>query len=296
MANTQDSVELTVKKTIQPPLKALRVHGPEAGEFLNRLVISELDPAPALPFTGICNPKGRLLYTFWLLPLAKNDYLLFTDPQLDEALKNFLLMRVFRSQVHVEPADTWLLRLETKADGKPEAVAEPKPDSSQKDNQSAAISQAEEAQRMKDYWLWLLKHHLPWIQPASQGLFIPQQLDLQRHGVVSVDKGCYPGQEIIARLHFLGKNKKHLYHCQLEASSLDEKLTKPVEISVIGKDVPFCDESEIATFASPIITADSGQAHFQLVAKNPPQCLLFQGRKVTVNCYRRQPRPTGNAN
>ncbi len=289
MANTQDSVELTVKKTVRPPLKALRVHGPEAGEFLNRLVISELHPSPALPFTGICNPKGRLLYTFWLLPQAKNDYLLFADPLLAESLKDFLTLRVFRSQVHVEPDDAWRLRLETKADGKPEAVAEPEPDSSQKNTQSTAMAQTGKAQHMKDYWLWLLKHHLPWVQPASQGLFIPQQLDLQRHGVVSVDKGCYPGQEIIARLHFLGKNKKHLYHCQLEASSLAEKLTDPVETSVIGKDAPFCDESEIATFASPIITTDSGLAHFQLVAKNPSDCLLVQGRKVPINCHRRQP-------
>ena len=59
------------------------------------------------------------------------------------------------------------------------------------------------------------RHHditarLPWLGPASAGRFVPQALELERIGALSFDKGCYPGQEIVARLHFRGGNKRGL--------------------------------------------------------------------------------------
>lgn len=42
------------------------------------------------------------------------------------------------------------------------------------------------------------------------GRFVPQALELERIGALSFDKGCYPGQEIAARLHFRGGNKRGL--------------------------------------------------------------------------------------
>lgn len=51
---------------------------------------------------------------------------------------------------------------------------------------------------------------LPWLGPACAGRFVPQALELERIGALSFDKGCYPGQEIAARLHFRGGNKRGL--------------------------------------------------------------------------------------
>ena len=62
-----------------------------------------------------------------------------------------------------------------------------------------------------------LEHGLPRL-PASQAEhWTPQQLSLERLGAFSVKKGCYPGQEIVARTHFLGKAKRGL--ALLEGSS-----------------------------------------------------------------------------
>ncbi|MEO8803284.1 MAG: folate-binding protein [Rudaea sp.] len=52
---------------------------------------------------------------------------------------------------------------------------------------------------------------LPELAPALQEQLLPQWLGLDRLGAISVNKGCYPGQEIIARLHFKGGNKRSLY-------------------------------------------------------------------------------------
>lgn len=48
--------------------------------------------------------------------------------------------------------------------------------------------------------------------PAGEAHFLPPALALERLGAVSLDKGCYPGQEIVARLHYRGGHKSSLYH------------------------------------------------------------------------------------
>jgi folate-binding protein YgfZ len=48
--------------------------------------------------------------------------------------------------------------------------------------------------------------------------FIPQMLNLQSVDGISFDKGCYTGQEVVARMHYLGKLKKHMYRASVETS------------------------------------------------------------------------------
>jgi folate-binding protein YgfZ len=50
----------------------------------------------------------------------------------------------------------------------------------------------------------------PWIEALTQDLFIPQTLNLELIGGVSFTKGCYPGQEIVARSHYRGTLKKRM--------------------------------------------------------------------------------------
>lgn len=56
---------------------------------------------------------------------------------------------------------------------------------------------------------------LVWIYPKTSGILIPQMINLQRWGGVSFTKGCFIGQEIIARTEHLGKLKRHLYRAVL---------------------------------------------------------------------------------
>lgn len=51
---------------------------------------------------------------------------------------------------------------------------------------------------------------IPWIEARTQDLFIPQTLNLELIGGVSFTKGCYPGQEIVARSHYRGTVKKRM--------------------------------------------------------------------------------------
>jgi folate-binding protein YgfZ len=61
-------------------------------------------------------------------------------------------------------------------------------------------------------WQWLdIQAGIPWIVEATREAFVPQMVDFDRIGGVSFHKGCYPGQEVVARARYLGKVKRHLY-------------------------------------------------------------------------------------
>lgn len=60
---------------------------------------------------------------------------------------------------------------------------------------------------------------LPWVQAATQDVFIPQTLNLDLIDGVSFSKGCYPGQEVVARSHYRGTVKRRMVHAVAEAAS-----------------------------------------------------------------------------
>ncbi len=68
-------------------------------------------------------------------------------------------------------------------------------------------------------WQWLdIRAGVPLITRKTTEEFVPQMADFERFGGVSFHKGCYPGQEIIARTQYLGKVKRHLYRAHADVS------------------------------------------------------------------------------
>ncbi len=61
-------------------------------------------------------------------------------------------------------------------------------------------------------WQWLdIKAGIPLITDATKEAFVPQMANFDKIDAVSFHKGCYPGQEVVARTQYLGKVKRHLY-------------------------------------------------------------------------------------
>jgi hypothetical protein len=61
-------------------------------------------------------------------------------------------------------------------------------------------------------WDWLnIRAGIPVVLPQTQEAFVPQMANLDLIGAVNFKKGCYPGQEIVARMHYLGKPKRRMY-------------------------------------------------------------------------------------
>lgn len=64
-------------------------------------------------------------------------------------------------------------------------------------------------------WRWLdIRAGLPRVSQPTQEQFVPQMLNFDALGGLSFTKGCYPGQEIVARTHYLGKIKRRMFLAQ----------------------------------------------------------------------------------
>lgn len=61
-----------------------------------------------------------------------------------------------------------------------------------------------------DLWSEQVSNGIPWIVAATSEKFLPQMLALEQLAAFSLRKGCFPGQEVVARTHFLGRSKRHL--------------------------------------------------------------------------------------
>ncbi|QXI19455.1 CAF17-like 4Fe-4S cluster assembly/insertion protein YgfZ [Pseudomonas hamedanensis] len=99
---------------------------------------------------------------------------------------------------------------------------------------SAALPEGE----LNQWLLGQIRAGIGQVMPSTRELFIPQMLNLQAVGGVSFKKGCYTGQEIVARMQYLGKLKRRLYRLSLDSAELPEPgtpLFAPSHNSAIGE-------------------------------------------------------------
>ena len=75
-----------------------------------------------------------------------------------------------------------------------------------------SVRRADDAEREREFTLGEIRDGWPRLPPGSDSEFLPPALGLEHLGAVSFDKGCYPGQEIAARLHYRGGHKRRLVH------------------------------------------------------------------------------------
>lgn len=88
-----------------------------------------------------------------------------------------------------------------------------------------------------EQWLSnLIQHGLPLLTQASVETQIPQMINLAQIGGISFSKGCYTGQEIVARMQYLGKLKRHLYQISIQSGNIDseDSLYTPDNKSPVG--------------------------------------------------------------
>ncbi|MFM7502563.1 MAG: YgfZ/GcvT domain-containing protein, partial [Betaproteobacteria bacterium] len=184
-------------------------------------------------WTGYCNPKGRLFFTGWLARTASasDEFALLIDRSLSQAVAKRLKMFVLRSKVTIEDlSDRYVLQgtieLPTATHTQP---ADPTPALSiglpiahtlmanfgrsvqclDTQAQAKSMEASVNSEDFSGVWRWL---HLlaaePWITQTLSERFVPQMLNFERLGGVNFRKGCYPGQEVVARSQYLGRLKR----------------------------------------------------------------------------------------
>jgi folate-binding protein YgfZ len=214
-------LDISAIKVALPDCGVVRVGGKDARDFLHAQLCGDcraLAPGATL-LTGWCSPQGRVLYLPRLLAGADGIYLLLPAAQV-EALCKRLRMFVLRAAVEIEDLRTshgvmWLSR----GDALPADLLERVAASARSAQQHWYVARTEvlmSAWQAQDAVagapsLALLAGIRAGEVPLDAALadrFLPQELALEQHGGLSFDKGCYPGQEIIARVRYRGKVKR----------------------------------------------------------------------------------------
>lgn len=78
-----------------------------------------------------------------------------------------------------------------------------------------------------DAWRLLqMREGWPWVPDALLNTLLASSLSLQRLQAVMIDKGCYPGQEIVARMHFRSGHKKHLHRVELSQAEISGEIVR----------------------------------------------------------------------
>lgn len=119
---------------------------------------------------------------------------------------------------------------------------------------------------LNEWMLGQIRAGIGQVMPQTRELFIPQMLNLQAVGGVSFKKGCYTGQEIVARMQYLGKLKRRLYRLSLDAAHLPEPgtaLFSPSHGSSIGE-VVIAAKADLSIELLAVLqaeAADNGDVH-----------------------------------
>ncbi len=235
----------TSDTTIAVPLLHLgviRSHGEDSAPFLHNLFSNDVKKlaADAAQWNSFNTPKGRMLASFLIWPEDGGHRIVLSADILPTMLKK-LSMYVLRSKVKLDDAgtDTVLIGVSGKQAGALLATAGMNP-VAERMHYSAAddwrcirlddanfmlavkmTSAARVYQSLLDagatkagtsaWQLAMIRAGLPLITAATQEEFVAQMLNYELIGGVSFNKGCYPGQEIVARTQYLGKLKKRMY-------------------------------------------------------------------------------------
>ncbi len=221
----------------------ISARGEDVSEFLQGQLTNDIRDVSETKaqYSAYCTPKGRMLSNFLIFKRGDTYYLSLPRNLLEATLKR-LSMFILMSKVVLEDASDSLVRMGYAG---PEAdkelngvlgIAPKEPfEASQKDDLSVirlpgmqprfqivggldAITKLWETLNVRGTAIgepgWALLDILsgtPFILPETTEAFIPQMVNLQLTNGVSFKKGCYTGQEIVARMQYLGKLKRRMY-------------------------------------------------------------------------------------
>jgi tRNA-modifying protein YgfZ len=207
-----------------PSFSVVELTGRDARIFLQAQCMNDVDELAdgQWQWNGLLNPKGRVLFLFQLLRLDGDRFWLAQPVDRDAALASHLSGFRFRSKVLIEArialrayASESGQALDSSFVGGPwshQACSGGRiVDLSPARDGCLLLTDAARSDAILDDGHWAaqdMRAGVPRIRDSVAAAFTPQMLGLERISAYSVRKGCYPGQEIVARTHYLGAAKR----------------------------------------------------------------------------------------
>ena len=228
---------------IKDQLDVIKISGVDAETFIQGQItndISLLSEEEKSIYAGYCSPKGRLLAFFFITRMDAN-YFLFCPPCISEAISKRLSMYVLRAKVEItcspDNVDYFLIDESDIQKVPDNLISKPqnKLQTTLSNNKSVSLTMLDgqnsyyfifggnkEISKLYNViysteinpcdWNEIhIENIIPNIFNETQDLYIPQSVNLDLIGAVNFKKGCYTGQEVVARTHYLGKPKRRMY-------------------------------------------------------------------------------------
>ena len=229
------------------PLSVISVNGDDSLKFLQGQLTNDISLVTLTQsvHAGFCNPKGRLLAFFHIVKYLDN-YLLFVPKSIAESITKKLSMYILRSDVKLDldPDKLMYFGLSTNnQDGQLDLLNNLPKNEMESINEESLIviklhsdglrviivgdkkkcidfigNNSNELEKVgfNDWVTHNIKSGIPNIFHKTQETFIPQSINLDIINAINFKKGCYTGQEIVARTHYLGKPKRRMYKASFQ--------------------------------------------------------------------------------
>ena len=231
-------------------LGLISVNGDDALEFLQGQFTNDIRQVTEhhSQLSAYCTPKGRMLASFRIFQ-REHTYYLRLPTELLETTMARLRMYILRSKVTLKDATNALIGIGFSGPNADKRLAEILADPP---TQADAVSHTQDytilrtpgphpryeiyghLEEMKSLWgkmdvhgapvgssTWSLldiRAGIPVIYPETSEAFTPQMANLDLINGVSFQKGCYTGQEVVARTHYLGKPKRRMYRIRINSN------------------------------------------------------------------------------
>jgi folate-binding protein YgfZ len=225
----------------------IRIAGEEARTFLQGQVtndVREVTPAHS-QMSSLCSPKGRMLANFRVFQREEALFLQLPSERLEGVIKR-LRLYVLRAKVEISDASDALVRVGITGQCAAQLlpmVPDAPADSTISHASLTIIRHPGEtprfevigpAETMREFWaqcarvatpasadFWPLldiRSGIPTVFAETEDAFVPQMANMQLVNGVSFTKGCYTGQEVVARMQYLGKLKRRMYRAHLDVA------------------------------------------------------------------------------
>lgn len=270
----------------------LGVEGSDARAFLHAQLTADIAQLGAgrARRAGWCSPKGRLLATFLVVPQA-GGFLLQLARDLAAPVAKRLAMYVLRAKVRIaDQSSDWPQHGVWGEDAARElaglGLVVPQADLGVAESPQGRVVVKLAAERFlvlgeaglqadcePAHWMLQdIRAGIPWITFATQDQLLPQMVNFDSIGGVDFRKGCYPGQEVVARARYRGAVKRRMYRLRADSSLLP------------GQSL-FCD-AQTREAAGLVVNAAEGEALAVLpsavVESGSPVCAAPAGKPVEI--------------
>jgi tRNA-modifying protein YgfZ len=225
-------VQIVTPSAVLRPREYVAVRGPDAKDFLQRMVSNDVDQAPCQAL--LLTPKARVIAPLVVVRRSDEDFLLLTEAGLGEIVRSTLIRARFAAKVEIEAEKHSSVIVFGEGEGIPnheygvpavEVLDGPLP---------TEAADPQELERLR-----ILARTPRWGHELDDRVLPAEAGVTETH--VSFSKGCYPGQEPIARLHYRGKANRRLRVLEVEGAPepetevrLGEKAVGRITSSVSG--------------------------------------------------------------